>query len=104
MTRFANGIASSSPTGWYAIQFPSGNLYRKRFGSSLRAAQFAMWVFHVNNWNLLKDEGFRIVPCESPEDFRCKCNPTGQIAFQGIHHPDCRHREQQDQNPNAGVA
>ena len=26
-----------------------------------------MEVFHVKNWNLLKEEGFRIVPTEAPE-------------------------------------
>lgn len=67
MTRFANGIASVTPGGWYAIQYPSGNLHQKIFGSPLRAAEFAMEIFHVKNWNLLKDQGFMIVPTDAPE-------------------------------------
>ena len=65
---FANGIATKSPSGWFAIQFPSGNLHRMRFGSKYRAAEFAMDAFHVKSWNVLKKEGFRIVPCDTPTD------------------------------------
>lgn len=64
--RLANGIATHSPTGWFAIRYPSGNLHRQRFGSSLRAAEFAMQTFHVDNWNALKDEGFTVIPCVAP--------------------------------------
>ncbi len=64
--RFANGIARGKPEDWYEVQMPSGNLMGPRFKSSLRAAEYAMRRFHVDNWNLLKDDGFRIVPCKGP--------------------------------------
>src|SRR5262249_55009235 len=66
--RFANGIARGKPGQWYAVQLPSGRQMSTIFKSSLRAAEHAMKRFHVDNWNLLREDGFLIVPCDAPPD------------------------------------
>lgn len=63
--RFTNGIATKSPNGWFAIEKPNGRLSRRIWKSKHRAAEFAMLALRVNNWNILKERGYRIVPAVS---------------------------------------